>query len=95
MNNWIFVAFWIAALADAWTTRIGIGVGLKEANPFFRFILNKLPGDSEPEYFFVKVLAFGLFSIAEPPMWAWITIIVLQLVVAGSNYRLYRKRKLG
>lgn len=95
MNNWIFIAFWVAALADAWTTRIGIAVGLKEANPFFRFILNKLPGDSEAEYFFVKVLGFGLFSIGEPPMWAWLVIIVLQLGLAYNNYRLYQKRKLG
>jgi len=92
MNNWIFLAFWVAALADAWTTRLGFSVGLREGNPVFRFLLNKLPGDSEAEYFFIKVLAFGLFSIGEPPWWAWLIIIVLQLLAAANNWRLYKAR---
>jgi len=91
MSNWVFIGFWIAAFLDGATTHAAIKRGRREANPVVRFMLDKLPGSSESEYFFVKVLAFGLFAIGSPPVWAWGVIIVLQVLLAFNNYRVYRK----
>jgi len=95
MNSWLLIGFWVAAGLDGYTTARAIKTGkLKEGWAPTAWLLDKIPGDSDVEYFFVKVLAFGLLITGEPPWWAWVAVIVLQLALAYNNDRLYRKLRL-
>lgn len=88
-----YVVFWIGAFADFWTTRIGLDAGFREGNPLVRYVLDKLPFDSEVELAGIKLVVFGMLVLLNLPEWAFYVFGVAQMLAAAHNYRLLRKAR--
>ena len=81
----------LGALLDYLTTRIGLDAGYREGNPVIKYILDRLPWDSEIELILLKLAVYvGLF-LAGAPTWVYVVLGALQLLAAAWNFRLLRR----
>ena len=85
------IAFWVGALADAYTTRVGLRAGFREGNPFVRYVLNVLPFNSEVELMVVKIALYAVFYVGGAELWMYYTLGGVQFAAALWNYRLLKK----
>jgi len=85
------IVFLVGGYLDFSTTRIGLKRGLREGNPVLRFLLNKLPWDSEVELAGIKLAFFIVLLVLDAPLSVWLVLGILQALAAAWNYRLIRK----
>ena len=85
------VVVWIGAFRDFWTTRKGLEAGFREGNPLVRYVLDKLPFDSEIELAGIKLVVFIMLVLLNMPEWAFYVFGVAQKLAALHNFRLLRK----
>ena len=90
---WPHLVFWVGAAADFWTTRKGLKNGFREGNPVVKYVLDKLPYDSESELMGLKVLIWVVGMVAGAPGWFFWGLGGLQFLAALNNYRLLKKAK--
>jgi len=85
--------YWLGAFADYATTRKGLSAGFREGNPVVRYVLDKLPFDSEIELMGLKIGVYlGLVALDAPDKVFWL-MGALQFAAAIHNFRLLRKAK--
>ena len=83
--------FWVGAAADFWTTRKGLKNGFREGNPVIKYVMDKLPYDSEAELMGLKVVVWVAgWAFGAPAAYFWV-LGGLQLLAALWNFRLLKK----
>ena len=85
------VVYWIGAFLDFATTRKGLRAGFREGNPLVRYVLDKLPYDSEVELAGLKVVIFSALFLLQAPAWVFYALGALQFAAALHNFRLLKK----
>ena len=86
-----YIIFWVGAFADFYTTRIGLAAGFREGNPLVRYVLDKLPFDSEIELAGIKLVVFIMLVLLGIPEIGFYIFGAAQFLAAANNFRLLRK----
>lgn len=91
MTYLLLAALLVGILFDAYTTKIGLALGLKERYPLFK-------GRKWQEILLIKLVGFGLIAFAllhwlEKDIWTLVTIglTLLQYWAAWSNWNKIKK----
>jgi hypothetical protein len=88
--TWSYVAYWIGAVADWYTTKRGLasakrhGINVREVNPFFN-ALRKLGLTMDATATLIKTAAFLWFYFRDYPPSVLFLFAGVQLLAAGSN----------
>ena len=87
----ISLVYWLGAFLDFATTRKGLESGFREGNPVVRYVLDKLPFDSEIELMGLKIGVYVTFRLLDAPDAVFFGFGALQSLAAVLNYQKLRK----
>lgn len=79
--------YWFGSAIDWWTTVRVLRRGGREANGIVRWIIDKLPWDTDLELALLKVAVFAFLSGTGAPAWTYWVVGGAYLLAGIGNYK--------